>query len=78
MAQMWGLSACAYYIYCGKDLTSSSNTVEVSSNSSLEARQGLAHPLKGFILFCMSPLAAAGVAQIMTIMGVMRIFPKGF
>ena len=61
---MWGLRARGYCIHCGKDLASSSNKDEVSSNSSLEALQRLTHHLKGFILFSMSPLAAAAAAQI--------------
>ena len=59
---MWGLRAREYCIHCGKDLVSSSNKDEVSSNSSLEALQRLTHHLKGFILFSMSPLAAAATA----------------
>ena len=44
---------------CGKDLASSSNKDEESSNSSLGALQRLTHHLKGLILFSMSPLAGA-------------------
>ena len=55
---------CGYCIHCGKDLVCSSNKDEVSSNSSLGALQRLTHHLKGFILFSMSPLAAAAAAQI--------------
>ena len=61
---MWRLRACGYCIHCGKDLASSSNKVEVSSNSSLEALQRLTYHLKGFILLLMSLLAAAAAAQI--------------
>ena len=61
---MWGLPERGYCIHCGKDLASSRNKDEVSSNSSLEALQWLTHHLKGFILFSMSPLATAAAAQI--------------
>ena len=54
-----GIHARGYCIHCGKDLASSSNKYEVSSNSSLEALQRLTLHLKGFILFSMSQLAAA-------------------
>ena len=61
---MWGLRAHGYGIHYDKDLASSSNKDEVSSNNSLEALQRLTHHLKGFNLFSMSPLAAAAAAQI--------------
>ena len=47
-----------------KDIASSSNTDEVSSNSSLEDLERLSRHLKGFILFFMSPLAAGAAEQI--------------
>ena len=53
-----------YCIHCGKNLASSSNKDEVSSNSSLEALQRLTHHLKGFMLFITSPLGAAAATQI--------------
>ena len=59
---MWGLLTHAYCIHFGKVLASSSNKDEVSSNRSSEALQTLTHYLEGFILFSMSPLAAAAVA----------------
>ena len=57
---MWGLLARG----CGKDLASSSNKDEASSNCSLEALQWLNHHLKGFILFSINPIAATAAAQI--------------
>ena len=79
MTQMWGLRVCGYCIHCGKYLASSSNTDDVSSNSSLEALQGLTHHMKGFILSSMSPLAAAAAAaHIMTVRKVVMIFHEGF
>ena len=78
MTEIWGLCTHGYCIHCGKDLASSSNTDEVSSNSSLEALQGLTHHLQGFILFSMSPLAATvAAAQIMTLREVTMIFHQG-
>ena len=64
MTNMWGLCTRGYCIHCGKDLASSSNKDEASSNSSLEALQMSTHHLKGFILFSMTPLEAAAAAQI--------------
>ena len=70
---------CGYCTHCGKDLATISNMNEVSSNSSLEALQGLTRHMKGFILSSMSPLAAAtAVAQIMTVRKVMMTFHQGF
>ena len=73
------MCARGYGVHCGEDLASSSNTDEVSSNSSLEAFQGLTHHLKGSSFSFLSPLAAASAAaQIMTVGEVMRIFIKAF
>ena len=67
-----------YCLHCGRNLASSCNKDEVSSNCPLDAVQRLTHHQQGLMLFSMSPLAAAAAAaataRITTMREVMNIF----